>query len=177
MLCSIVSPMKRLQALTATLIFILLTGSLLNSKFIGAKTPVEAIDAIQEAETASKNAFKAILEADKAGANIADQTSDFNTGLDLLSQAKNQNNTYYNYTAAYNYAKNATEHFNTITLKANQLKDQATQNASQQRTTTYLLAFLVIVISTIAFYFALKLWRKYSLRRTLGMEIKRGGVK
>lgn len=155
----------------------LIIGSFLVPSVSAPLNYTDATQAIFEAEAASREAFTALLEADKAGANVFPLTMDFNHGLDLLDQAWLQNNTEGNYTVAYHLARNATETFEQIIPKAHQLREQAIQQAEQRKLTLYIVVPIIVLLSTVTFYLGLKWWRKYSLKRVLEMEIKRGEAK
>ena len=159
------------------IIFTLLGGNLFdcvsaaNTSRNVVVSPDQAINAIREAENASYVAFSAMLDADKAGANIFNLTENFNHELRLLDQAKLQNNSG-NYLNAYYLAKNTTEIFNEIASQASQLQDQAIQNASRQEFLIILTVPVAVIIITLTFYVCLRLWRKSNLKGLLRMKVE-----
>ncbi len=80
------------QSIVALLIVLALSVCLLGVQLATAQID-QATSKLQAANTAVNQAFNAVLDAEKAGANVADLLAQINVAQGLLAQAENSNRT------------------------------------------------------------------------------------
>jgi CHASE3 domain sensor protein len=112
---------------------------------------------LQTANTAVGQAFNAVLDAEKAGANVTDLLAQLNTAQGRLAQAKNSDRTGNTNTAA-TQADSAL----TIAQQVTNEAQDAKQNAIVSNQNTYYSLMTLTVIGAIVFVLALFLvWRRF----------------
>lgn len=122
----------------------------------------ESYSRITEANKLICEAFEAVLEAEKVGANVTSLIAQLNSAGDLLAEAR----THYrcqNYKEAYNSADIAAQKVEGIAKKAEQMKTLASveyREKSFQTTVPSIATAFVIVVASFAVWLILK--RRYT---------------
>lgn len=160
------------KTLTFAVIGILL-GSFLLSPFLIHAIAGDAPDAEKAIGDANKNlitAFKAVVEAEKTGADATLLAINLNSALHFLNESR----AYYqtgNYRLAVIRANNSTKISSGIISGANELKATTIQGAASRQNVTILSIVVIIIILWVLGYYGWKWWARRSHEKLMKMRV------
>jgi hypothetical protein len=133
-------------------------------------TTRDAAQAIAEAEAAGERAFVQIQDAEHEGGNVTTLAVRFNGALELLDGARAFADEGL-YGQAVASANNASGLFSAIGGDAQALGLQMAAEESNARIEVLLAAPIAVILMTLISYYAIRLWRRRQIGRTLEMGI------
>jgi hypothetical protein len=130
-----------------------------------------AEQAIAEAEAVGERTFVQMGDAEREGGNVTDLAARFNGALNLIDGARAFADEGL-YGQAIASADNASELFSAIGRDAQALGLQAAAESSNARIEVLLVSPIAVILITLIAYYAIRLWRRRQIGRTLEMGIE-----
>jgi len=152
-------------------IALLVTLSITLHRCAYAENETTASQAIGKAEESIMDAYKAVAEAEEAGAKVEAYTLLLNKAINLTDQAKLANKET-QYAEAERLANQAIEICNQITDEAKEAREKAVQESASKKTIFIALGLATALITTFCAHMTLKWWRNRKEKRKLRMRIK-----
>lgn len=119
---------------------------------------------IAVADLKAEEAFSSILQADKAGADITELSTNFNSLLETLNKAKNNMEDLQDQAIS--------QSFDEIIQQATRLREKAVQEAGLRATITWILVPTTSMIVTLGYYLLVKWYHRFKIKRILEMEVR-----
>jgi len=133
----------------------------------------EALLGVFDAERACGEAFNHVVAAESAGADVDGLIVRLKGVLRLLDQAE-QEDTSGNSGSASELASQAYQESVEIGEWAQRLRIEASQKALYRKLLVWILANVLVVVTTVAFYKGVKWWEKHRLEKLTEMRVEWG---